>query len=214
MSKERIQAVQIEGPAGQLEALFHQRADAEPRAAAVVCHPHPLYGGNMHNKVAHRLDKALFAAECALLRFNFRGVGASAGRHDDGYGEADDARAARDWMAARFPGTRLVMAGFSFGAARAMEAGWADERVVALVLAGAGEAAFEDRIAAEARAPVLLIHGTEDDTVPIEPARAWARDLQPPSELVEVSGADHFFGRQLEEIDAAVARFIPPILAG
>src|SRR5262245_45273328 len=105
----------IPSPAGRLEALFRPSPAAAPAWAAVVCHPHPLYGGTMHNKVVFHVDKVLSGAGLPVLRFNFRGVGMSSGRYGDGEGETEDVIAALDYMAARFPQARLLVAGFSFG---------------------------------------------------------------------------------------------------
>src|SRR5215467_16377475 len=106
----------LDGPAGQLEAiLWTPTDDAEPPLAAVVCHPHPLFGGTMHNKVVYQVAKSLDALELPVLRFNFRGAGLSAGEHDRGVGEQGDVRAAIDFLAAGFPAVPLLLAGFSFG---------------------------------------------------------------------------------------------------
>jgi alpha/beta superfamily hydrolase len=112
----RIESHWIAGPAGRLEALLEEPEDAAPRLAAVVCHPHPLYGGTMRNKVVHRIARGLRLAGAVALRFNFRGVGASAGSHGYLEGEIEDARAALAWLRARYPGLPFALAGFSFGA--------------------------------------------------------------------------------------------------
>src|SRR5437868_4320456 len=127
----------IAGPAGRLEALlWSTRAsgeDSAPPLAAVFCHPHPLFGGTMHNKVVYQAAKALHEFGVAVLRFNFRGVGESAGGHDNGRGEVDDVIAAVDYVEAEFPGVPLLVAGFSFGAWVGLRAGCADTRVSELV---------------------------------------------------------------------------------
>lgn len=202
--KERMAPVELTGAAGQLEALLHYDDASEPIAAAVVCHPHPLYGGNMHNKVVHRVDRALFSLGVASLRFNFRGVGASAGRYDQGYGERDDAIVARDSMAERYPGKPIIMAGFSFGSDKALNAAWGDDRVVGVILLGTSEAAIEDRDPTDVSQPFLLIHGSNDEIVPIGPAQAWAERLAPPSKLAAIDGADHFFMHHLDQVEALV----------
>ena len=111
----RIERHLLDGPAGKLEALLDAPEDAVPRAIAVVCHPHPLFGGTMHNKVVYRVARALRNSGYVVLRFNFRGVGKSEGRHDLGVGEIADARAALDWLRSRYPGLPYTLAGFSFG---------------------------------------------------------------------------------------------------
>jgi len=105
----------LEGPAGKLEALLDVPEDAEPHALALICHPHPLFGGTMHNKVVYRTARALRNSGHVVLRFNFRGVGKSEGRHDLGVGEIEDARATLDWLRGRYPGLPYTLAGFSFG---------------------------------------------------------------------------------------------------
>src|SRR5512138_3414702 len=124
----------LTGPAGRLEALFDDAADAA--FAAIVCHPHPLYGGTMHTHAVYRLAKAARSRGGAALRVNFRGVGRAAGRYGGGDGEAEDARAALDWLATAKPGIPLVASGFSFGAWMANLAGGADSRASALLVAG------------------------------------------------------------------------------
>src|SRR5262245_45790678 len=112
----RIETHLIDGPVGALEALVEEPEDREPREACLVCHPHPLYGGTMHNKVVYRIARALRTSGSVVLRFNFRGVGKSQGVHDRGPGELEDARVALEWLRARYPGLPYAVAGFSFGA--------------------------------------------------------------------------------------------------
>src|SRR5512142_11386 len=111
-----IESLLLDGPAGGLEAILEEPEDAEPTEVALVCHPHPLYGGTLHNKVVHRVASSLHALGLTVLRFNFRGAGQSAGRFDRGEGELADARAALAFLRARHPGARVWVAGFSFGA--------------------------------------------------------------------------------------------------
>src|SRR6202166_2818059 len=111
----RIESLILDGPAGGLEALLEEPEDGEPREACLVCHPHPLFGGTMHNKVVYRLARGLRRAGAVVLRFNFRGVGASAGKHAHMEGEIEDARAALGWLRARYPELPYALAGFSFG---------------------------------------------------------------------------------------------------
>ena len=118
----RAESLTVDGNAGRLEALFEVPRSGEPSAVAVVCHPHPLHGGTMHNKVAHTLARAFLASGFAALRFNFRGVGDSEGSFDDGGGEVDDVLSCLEWMRRRFPDRMLWLAGFSFGAAMSIRA--------------------------------------------------------------------------------------------
>src|ERR1700758_3931415 len=123
----------IEGPAGRLEALLWTVADVNPASIALVCHPHPLFGGTMHNKVVYQAAKTLDALGLPVLRFNFRGAGLSEGEHDRGRGEQGDVKAAVDFLAEEFPGVPLLLAGFSFGCWVGLRVGCADERVQELI---------------------------------------------------------------------------------
>ncbi len=118
MAEQTHRKLLLDGPAGRLEAILWKPATsaARPILAAVVCHPHPLFGGTMHNKVIYQVNKTLDRLNVPVLRFNFRGAGLSEGTHDRGIGERDDVRAALDFLAADFPAARLLLAGFSFGA--------------------------------------------------------------------------------------------------
>ena len=194
----------IAGPAGRLEAIL-MNPDGPPSAAAVLCHAHPLHGGVMHFKVLFRAAKALQAHGAAVLRFNFRGVGRSEGAHDEGRGEQDDARAALNEMARRFPGLPMVLGGFSFGSTMAVKVGCGDPRVRALVVMGfparmMGEAA----LAAPCPRPRLFVQGERDEFADGARMRALVEPLPEPRQLVVVPGADHFFTHHLEELQAAV----------
>jgi alpha/beta superfamily hydrolase len=187
--------VDLHGPAGRLEALLDDAPGAS--FAAVVCHPHPRFGGTMHNHATYRLAKAIGAKGGAALRFNFRGVGRSAGAYDGGDGEADDARAALDALAAERPGLPLLACGFSFGAWMAILAGGADPRVSGLLLAGLALRApdlqrFRDagRVR-EVEKPVAIVQAERDEfgTPPeVEAALAGSRG---PRRLAVLAGASH-----------------------
>jgi alpha/beta superfamily hydrolase len=207
-SAERIQTVEVPGPAGKLEARLHLDADRAPAGLAVVCHPHPQHGGNMNNKVVHRLDRALYRGGRETLRFNYRGVGASAGSWAGGDGELDDTRSAIGWLCTRRPGLPLVLAGFSFGAARAVLAGAGDPRVERVIAVGAGHEAVAALERAPLGKPLLLIHGELDETVPIGPVRELVARHPDRGRLVVVPGADHFFQGHLDALDAALVGFI------
>lgn len=192
----------LSGPAGPLVAAL-DRPEGASRGLAVVCHPHPLHGGTMDNKVAQTLARALVAVGYRALRFNFRGVGGSAGVWDDGRGEVDDALAA--WEQVHLPGEPVVVAGFSFGgyvasqlAVRLADAGHAAER---LVLVGPATRNFP-----VARVPddTLVIHGELDDVVPLSATLDWARPQALP--VVVVPGAGHFFHGQLPLLKSIVTR--------
>jgi len=194
----------IAGPAGRLEAIL-MNPDTPPRAAAVVCHAHPLHGGVMHFKVVFRAAKALQAEGVAALRFNFRGVGRSEGRHDQGQGEQDDVRAALADVARRFPSLPLVTGGFSFGSSMALHAGCADARVRALFALGLPSSMMPDVSFLRAcTRPRLFVQGEQDTFGPAAVIRELVDALPPPKSLVIVPGADHFFAGHLDEMQEAV----------
>jgi alpha/beta superfamily hydrolase len=197
----------LSGPSGRLEALLNPgRPDAT--LAALVCHPHPLFGGTMHNKVVYRAMKALNEFGFPALRFNFRGAGLSEGRHDNGHGEIDDARAALDWLDGKFH-LPIIFCGFSFGAATGLRAACKDGRVAGLISLGT-PVAVEGRhytfgFLKECDAkPKLFISGSRDQYSPQDVLRQVVETLPGPKELVLVDGADHFFEGKLPEMQAAI----------
>ena len=193
----------ITGAAGELECKLDLPADAAPRGIALIAHPHPLYGGTMDNKVAQTLARAFVALGYASARMNFRGVGASAGTHDDGLGETDDMALLLAHMQAELPELPVALAGFSFGTfvlsqlqQRLTGQGQPAERLV-LVGAAAGKWAL-----APVPANTILIHGEEDDTIPLKDVFDWARPQDLP--VIVIPGADHFFHRKLHHIKQLV----------
>jgi len=206
----------LHGPAGQLEALLNAgRPDAD--FAALVCHPHPLFGGTMHNKVVYHAMKALASFGLPVLRFNFRGAGLSAGTHDHGRGERDDVRAALDWLDREFP-LPILFAGFSFGANVGLRACCGDERVKGLISLGTPVHAegrdYHYEFFSQCRAPKLFVSGDRDQFGPRAQVEAVVQTAPPPAELVWIADADHFFAGKLDEMQAAIrawiaARFSP-----
>ena len=195
----------IAGPAGRLETLLDAPADGLPlRAAVVFGHPHPQYGGTMHTKVVYQTAKALSRIGCAVLRFNFRGAGASAGAFSNGPGEMDDFRAALDVMAARYPATRLWAGGFSFGSWIGLTVGAADPRVTTLL----GIAPPLDRYGFDAVAvspkPKFFIQGERDEICPLKRMREFYAGAAEPKELVVIDAADHLFDGKVSEVADAV----------
>lgn len=191
------------GPAGRLEGLW--KGPVEPRrGAAVVAHPHPLHGGTQHNKVVYRAAQALTRAGYATLRFNFRGVGVSEGRHDSGRGEVGDYRAALD-EAQRSEGLPIVAAGFSFGAAMALKAIPGDTRIEACIALGLPLATESGRGVARPSVPALLVVGEKDAFGPPEELACF---LGGTGRLVVVPGADHFFEGALESVGEAILEFL------
>ena len=194
---------QIPGPVGPLEALI----DLPPgtaRAAVVFAHPLPTHGGTMHTKVVFQGAKALTRIGCAVVRFNFRGVGLSAGAWDEGRGEMDDYRAALGYAAGRFPGVELWAAGFSFGSYVAMSCGAEDERVCALIGIAPPVNRYEFEVVKLSPKPKFIVHGERDELIPLKLVRAFYAELPEPRELVEIDGANHLFDRQAGEVGEAL----------
>jgi alpha/beta superfamily hydrolase len=199
------------GPAGRLEALLDAPAESPAiRAAVVFAHPHPQYGGTLHTKAVYQGSKGLVRAGCAVLRFNFRGVGASADEFDRGPGELLDFVAALDYMAARFPGARLWAAGFSFGAWVALEVGATDDRVSALigiappVATSASGMNYDFPNTLASTKPKFFVQGEEDEVCPLGAMRLFYAKLEEPKELVVIDGADHLFEGKTEEVGEAL----------
>jgi uncharacterized protein len=211
-----IRSLFLDGPAGRLEALLNAGV-ANATHAAVVCHPHPLFGGTLHNKVVFHTMKALNGFGFPVLRFNFRGAGLSQGEHDHGNGEVEDVRAALDWLDSEFH-LPLVFAGFSFGAAVGLRAAYADPRVAALIAVGtpvgpvaAGEA--EPRVYTfdflkDCSKPKLFVSGARDQFGPRAKLEALVASMPEPKQLVVIEGGDHFFEGRLRELREAIEGWI------
>ena len=205
-------SVFVPGPAGRLESLFWAPANGKPPIAAVVCHPHPLFGGTMHNKVVYQVARTLDRLGIASLRFNFRGVGLSTGAHDRGRGEGEDVQAAIEFLAAEFPGVPMLLAGFSFGAWVGLRIGCAEKRVAELIGLGApvNDSKF-DYLAACSK-PKLLISGEQDQFCNPESLNKLVESLPPASRnatrVVIVPGVDHFFAGKLDDLDAALSDWL------
>ena len=195
----------LAGPAGRLEAiLWTLSRDDLPLLAAVVCHPHPLFGGTMHNKVVYNAAKTLDALGIPVLRFNFRGAGRSAGVHDKGLGEQGDVRAALDYLAVQFPGIPLLLAGFSFGSVVGLRVGCGDARVTELIGLGIPVDSSDFSFLADCPKPKLFVHGADDQFGARKKVEATVAELTGEKRLVVVEDADHFFAGHLDELDAAI----------
>lgn len=201
---QRIQSLVLPGPAGRLEALFEEPAHA-PLAACLVCHPHPLGGGTMHNKVVYRIAKALRRSGAAVLRFNFRGVGLSEGSFDKGRGELDDAAAALAWLRKRYPELPNTLAGFSFGSRIVLRLGCAGgvRQIIAAGLPGQYHAELSELLA-QCTIPKAFIHSTQDQYAPVAQMEALYAQTVPPKQLIWVESKDHFFAGALERLEDAV----------
>lgn len=195
---------------GQLEAILKEPRQGPPKGVALVLHPHPLGGGTMHNKVAFRAAAALNDADLTVLRINFRGVGQSTGTHDEGRGEKDDARAGLDYLSRNYPGLRMTLCGFSFGARVGLEVGLNDPRVAYLIGIGAPLEKYDFNFLASCRKPLLLVHGEHDEFGDVERLRKLVAELEKnvPVKLVVIPGAGHFFDNQLDELKRAITEWI------
>ena len=215
-SNTTIRSLFLDGSAGRLEALLNGGADNATHAA-LVCHPHPLFGGTLHNKVVFHTMKALNSFGFPVLRFNFRGAGLSQGEHDQGDGEVEDVRAALDWLDAEYH-LPMVFAGFSFGAAVGMRAACEDGRVKAIIGVGTpvGPVAADSEVPRTYTfeflepcvVPKLLISGARDQFGPRAKLEALAASMPEPKKLVLIEGADHFFEGRLRELRDAIEAWV------
>jgi alpha/beta superfamily hydrolase len=213
----------LQGPAGRLEALVSDPAAlcttanprsadplavaataAPPTAAVILAHPHPQYGGTMHTKVVFHAAKAFCRLGCAVLRFNFRGVGVSDGTFAEGVGELDDFRAGLDFMAARYPGVPLWAAGVSFGSWVAMTAGAQDDRVTTLTGIALPSMLFDFSVVRDTTKPKYFIHGGHDEICPLRGVWEFYGHVAEPKELVVIDGADHLFDGRVSEVADAI----------
>jgi uncharacterized protein len=197
------QVREVPGPVGPLEATLDLPAGS-PRAAVVFAHPLPIQGGTMHTKVVFQGAKALARVGCAVLRFNFRGVGRSVGTWDEGRGEMDDFRAALDFMAARYPDLELWAAGFSFGSYIAMTCGADDDRVCTLIGIAPPVDRYEYASVKLSAKPKFIIHGERDELISLKAVREFYSRLQEPKELIEIDRANHLFDGQASEVGDAL----------
>ena len=207
----QTEKITLDGMVGPVEAVRNRPAGSA-KGVAVVAHPHPLYGGTMHNKVVQTLPRALVQADWEVVRFNFRGVGASVGEHDGGRGELQDLLAIVQQVAPHGP---LALAGFSFGAfvtTHAVQALWSPERLQKIVLVGTAASRFDPApVPPQAHERTLVLHGEQDDTVPLASVLDWARPQVLP--VTVVPGGEHFFHGQLPLLKSLVLRhLLSPVL--
>jgi alpha/beta superfamily hydrolase len=197
----------VDGPAGDLQALLESPQDLEPTAVAVVCHPHPVHGGTMTNKVAHTLARSFVGAGISALRFNFRGVGKSAGSFDDGNGEVADVLAAVDWLRNEAPDLPLWLSGFSFGAAMAIRAS-VECDPAGLISVAPAVSRFAGNLDRQPECPWLIVQGDQDELVDVEKTVAWVNELEPGPELAVFADTEHFFHGKLVLLRNAVEEFV------
>ena len=205
----------LEGPAGRLEAILWKPVDAKrPPLAALVCHPHPLFGGTMHNKVVYNTAKSLGALGLPVLRFNFRGAGLSAGEHDRGHGEKDDVRTALNFLGSEFPATPLLLAGFSFGAWVGLRVGCEHPRVAYLIGLGIPVNSTDFSFLHQCAKSKLFVHGSNDEFGAIDKVKALVPTIPGENHFVVVEGVDHFFSGKLEQLDAAITNWLSDSVLG
>lgn len=202
----------IAGPAGNVEALLEQPPSGEVRGAVVVCHPHPVQGGTMQNKVAHTLARAFLACDFAALRFNFRGVGQSEGQFDQGEGELQDTVAMARWLAGRYPSAPQWVAGFSFGAAVAIRAAAAID-ADGLISVAPAISRVTGASGPQPGCPWLVIQGADDELVDPDDTIAWLNSLDPGPELEIMRETGHFFHGKLVPLRETVENFVSQNLA-
>ncbi len=209
----QILHINIPTPTGHLEGILKPEEDnIAPEYAALVCHPHPLGGGTMHNKVVFKVAQTLQLLGMPALRFNFRGVGHSTGTYDEGRGEMDDTRYALEFLSRRYPGLPVIIAGFSFGAWVGLRVAAADDRVQAMIGLGVPARMFDGNYLKDSHKPKLIIQGTNDDLAPYDLAVHWFEQVPAPKSLVAVQGADHFFQGRLDEVQAIITTFVQNIM--
>ncbi|HEX2835385.1 MAG TPA: alpha/beta fold hydrolase [Thermoanaerobaculia bacterium] len=201
MNPKPLRHVDLYSSAGKLEALYRELQD--PAGAAVVCHPLTTHGGTLHNKVVFRAARGLEAANVATLRFNFRGAGTSPGTFDAGHGEQDDVAAAIEWVKKRHPGKKLIVGGFSFGSWVASRVACELPEVDAIFLLGTPINKYDFSYLRHCEKPMLFIHGTQDEHGDVAKLDKLVPQIRN-AESVVITGADHFFTKQLEAVEETI----------
>ena len=210
-----IRSLFLKGPAGRLEALLNA-GSPDATHVALVCHPHPLYGGTLHNKVVFHTMKALHSFGFPVLRFNFRGTGLSEGEHANGIGEIEDVRAALGWLEHEYS-VPVIFAGFSFGAAVGLRAACPDPRVAALIGLGLPVTPVDDRaydftFLESCAKPKMFVSGARDQFAPVARLESMVSTFAEPKRLVRIDAADHFFEGRLKEMRAAIEQWLTETL--
>jgi alpha/beta superfamily hydrolase len=209
VNPKALRHVDIYGKEGRLEALYRELQD--PAGVAVICHPLPTGGGTLHTKVVFRAARGLEGANVATLRFNFRGVGASGGTFDNGEGEQDDFLAALDWLKKKHPAKPVIAGGFSFGAWVASRAGCEVDFIKGLFLIGTPVTKYDFNFLLACEKPILFLHGTQDEYGDVNKLEQLAQQVRN-AETVIVTGADHFFTKQLDAVEETVRNWAEELL--
>jgi alpha/beta superfamily hydrolase len=202
----RIESLFIDGPAGRLEALLEEPEDQEPRHAILVCHPHPLHGGTMHNKVVYRIARGLRRAGAVVLRFNYRGVNLSAGEYDKGIGETEDARAALALLRSRYPALPFSLAGFSFGSRVILKLGCETPGPSRLIAVGFPANLSDSQTLGKCSVPRVFVVSTHDEFCAVPAMETYFAALEEPKELIWIEAPNHFFSGALDEFEDAIYR--------
>lgn len=211
MNPKPLRHVDLYGKAGRLEALYRDLQD--PAAVAIVCHPLPTHGGTLHNKVVFRAARGLENANVATLRFNFRGAGTSGGRFEAGEGEQEDVTAAIEWVKRKHPGKKLIVGGFSFGSWVASRVACELPDVDAVFLIGTPVNKYDFGYLRHCEKPMLLLHGTKDEYGDVAKVEALSQIIRN-AESVIVTGADHFFTKQLEAVEETMRSWAEEVVEG
>lgn len=209
MVSNQILHVNVPTSHGHLEGILKPEQEGiEPLYAGLICHPHPLYGGTMHNKVVFKVAQTFQSLGVPALRFNFRGVGHSTGVYDEGRGELEDTRYALEFLSRRYPGLPVILAGFSFGAYVGLRVAAHDDRAQAMIGLGVPARWFDSDALKGCQKQKLFIHGTADEIAPYHQMVSWFEHVPAPKSIIAVEGADHFFQGRLDEVQAIVASFL------
>jgi uncharacterized protein len=212
MSEAAHRNIFIPGPAGRIEAVYWKSAAEKPPIVSVVCHPHPLFGGTMHNKVVYQIARTFDHLGVPVLRFNFRGAGMSEGKHDRGHGEQADVRAAIDFIAAEYPATPIALAGFSFGCWVGLQVGCEDSRIIELVGLGAPVNSSDFSFLAGCNKPRLMLQGELDQFGAPEKLQALVKTfpakIKNETQVTVVPNADHFFTNHLPEVNENLTQWL------
>ncbi len=201
----RIESLFINGPAGRLEALLEEPGDREPVEAALVCHPHPQYGGTMHNKVVYRIARGLRRSGAVVLRFNYRGVNLSEGKYDHGVGEVEDARSALSLLLSYYPHLPFTLAGFSFGSRVALKLGCQRIGARRVIAVGFPTTMRDTSFLEGCTVPRVFVQSSQDEFGPLSEWKALVDSLPAEKQAVVIEARDHFFDGGLVQLEDAIA---------
>jgi alpha/beta superfamily hydrolase len=200
----RIESYFLDGAAGKIECLLEEPESGEASEACLVCHPHPLYGGTMHNKVVYRMARALRRSGSVVLRFNFRGVGRSEGAHDDGKGELEDARLLLEWLRSRYPALLYSVAGFSFGSRIALRLGCSLEGARRIIAVGFPTKSANIEYLKICLTPKVFVQSTHDEHGPRRELEAIYDHISDPKQIHWIPATDHFFRDGLDALEETI----------